>query len=239
MKILKIIFFIFIISVITAVTYYSVVVFRARAYTKNHVLKKIETENFILTKNDLSQRQLEILLAVEDPGFYCHKGIDLSTPGAGITTITQGIVKKLYFEEFRPGIAKIKQSLIARFALDPFVKKDDQITLFINYMYFGSVNGRRADGLAEASLMYYNKPFKRLNEDEYISLIAMIIAPVTFNVHNHPGWNSERSERIKKVISGQYKPMGLMDQYYGELSDEIIESGIAPMSYFKSIYKKE
>lgn len=61
---------------------------------------------------DLDRRQLSILLAMEDPGFYTHKGVDLKTPGAGLTTITQVLVKKLYFKEFKPGLRKIKQILL-------------------------------------------------------------------------------------------------------------------------------
>jgi hypothetical protein len=40
-----------------------------------------------------------------------------------MTTITQSLVKGLYFRHFRPGIRKIRQSLIARFALDGHMSK--------------------------------------------------------------------------------------------------------------------
>ncbi len=30
---------------------------------------------------DLSERQIEILIKAQDPGFYKHDGVDLSTPG--------------------------------------------------------------------------------------------------------------------------------------------------------------
>jgi hypothetical protein len=40
------------------------------------------------------------------------------------------------------------------------------------------------------------------------------------------------------VISGEYKPKGLMDLYYGELNEEEAKSGLAPASYFPEIYKK-
>ena len=76
---------------------------------------------FEIDSHDLSKRQKEILLKVQDPGFYDHSGIDLWTPGAGLTTITQAIVKKLYFNDFKSGIAKIKQSLIARFAVNGLI----------------------------------------------------------------------------------------------------------------------
>lgn len=43
--------------------------------------------------SDLSAWQLDALLKIEDPAFYRHKGVDLKTPGAGLTTITQSLVK--------------------------------------------------------------------------------------------------------------------------------------------------
>ncbi|KPU27133.1 hypothetical protein TR13x_06760 [Caloranaerobacter sp. TR13] len=158
---------------------------------------------------------MDILLKVEDPNFYNHKGIDFKTPGAGITTITQGLVKKFYFENFRPGIAKIKQTLIARFALNPLVSKDDQLKLFINYVYLGKLDGNPIYGFANASERYFGKPFSQLSEEEYISLVAMIIAPNKFNVIKNPEANSNRVERIKLLIRGEYVPKGLMDLYYG------------------------
>lgn len=180
-----------------------------------------------LTTEDMTARQKEILLKVEDPGFYSHKGVDLKTPGAGLTTITQGLVKIMFFDHFRPGFAKLKQTLIARFALDPFVSKQEQLILFVNLVYLG--HGVR--GFADAAEHYFNKAFKNLTEDEYISLVAMIIAPRTFNVKDNPASNRERSQRIKLLVAGKYRPKNLMDQYYGTLTEEE-RKHVAPVSYF-------
>jgi membrane carboxypeptidase/penicillin-binding protein len=219
------------------IAYYAVIVLKARNYTKNVIVKNTITSSHWLDITDLSQRQINILLAVEDPGFYTHNGIDLSTPGAGITTITQGLVKKLYFEQFKPGIAKIRQTLIAVCVLDPIIPKNDQLSLFINIIYLGNVDGEHAIGFGKASQLYYGKSFHSLTEDEYISLVAVIIAPKTFHIKNHPDWNAERVARIKKLITGEYKPRGLMDMYYGILPPEVIKSGLPSFSYFERYYK--
>ena len=45
-----------------------------------------------------------------------------------MTTISQGLVKVLYFPSgFRPGIAKIRQTLIAQYAFDASVSKQEQL----------------------------------------------------------------------------------------------------------------
>jgi membrane peptidoglycan carboxypeptidase len=223
-------------------SYYVYAIQEARKYTQEIIsldLAKAQwrhpngtVKRFEIFSHDLSKRQTEILIKVQDPGFHDHNGIDLSTPGAGITTITQAIVKKLYFDNFKPGIAKIKQSLIAKFVVNELIPKDDQLTLFVNTMYFGNVDGKPTVGLESAANAYYHKPVNKLTEDQYISLIAMLVMPKTFHIIKHPEWNMDRTNRIKALIAGEYKPKGLMDQFYGELPQEVINAGLPPASYF-------
>ncbi|MBS0435827.1 MAG: transglycosylase domain-containing protein [Proteobacteria bacterium] len=218
--------------VLGAVVYFAWIIHSAREYTVSTLLPSYRNTQYSLAISDLSLRQVEILLKVEDPRFFEHSGVDLSTPGAGITTITQALVKHLYFEKFSPSIAKLKQTAIARFALDPLMAKNDQLRLFINTAYFGP----DTNGFAQASQTFFGKPFPQLNEDQYIALVAMLIAPATFDVSRYPERNRERVERIKRVVSGEYVPRGLFDLFYGKL-DKDTQQGIPPLSYFESYYQ--
>ncbi|HCJ66499.1 MAG TPA: glycosyl transferase family 51 [Elusimicrobia bacterium] len=229
-------FLIFIGIVLLISGYYIVIVVKARTETPAIIKKALNKENITLKVENLSQWQLNALLAVEDPNFYKHQGVDLKTPGAGITTITQALVKIYYFDKFKPGFfAKLKQTLIARFALDPLVSKNDQLKLFINNVYLGKARDKQVYGLENAAELYYHKKFRRLTENEYLSIVAMIIAPNNFNILTKPAANAERTKRIKKVVSGEYKPKHLMDIYYG-LLDKETQKGLAPVSYLPSIY---
>jgi membrane carboxypeptidase/penicillin-binding protein len=222
--------------------YYAYSIQQARKYTREIISSDLakaqwRTPNgtikrFEIFSRDLSKRQTMILLKVQDPGFYRHNGIDLLTPGAGLTTITQSIVKKLYFDNFKPGVAKIKQSLIARFVVNDLIPKGDQLTFFINTMYFGNVDGKPIVGLESAANAYYHQSVSKLTEDQYISLIATLVMPNTFHIIEHPEWNMDRTNRIKALIAGEYKPKGLMDQFYGELPQEVVNAGLPPASYF-------
>ena len=58
-----------------------------------------------LSLDEVGQRRLAMLVKIEDPGFWTHRGVDFSTPGAGMTSITQSLVKRFYFERFQPGFA--------------------------------------------------------------------------------------------------------------------------------------
>ncbi len=212
--------------------YYAYQVHQARNFTREVLIPRIHAAQYILQLKDLSPWQQEALLKVEDPSFYHHGGVDFSTPGQGLTTITQGLVKLLYFDKFQPGIAKMRQTLIAAYALDPLVGKDEQLRLFINLVGLGE--GVR--GFAEGARHYFHKDFAQLDEDQYLALVAMIIAPENFSLHRHAERNQERVARIKKLLSGQYQPKGLCDQYYGPL-DPNTQRGLAPFSYFDSYYR--
>lgn len=207
--------------------YSLVVVYQARFYTDEVILSDYKRgkwriyegeERGLRTKvADLSPDRLNWLLKVQDPGFYRHNGIDLSTPGAGLTTITQSIVKKLYFNQFTPGIRKYKQSLIARFVVNEKLKKNEQLEIFINAVYMGSVAGNQLYGLAQSSQVYYGKEVSQLDDDEYLSLVAMLIGSDQFNVLAAPEKNRERMARIKALISGEYEPKELTDLYYDRI----------------------
>lgn len=190
--------------------YYTVEVIKARADTLEIVDSYYKSGRIKITAEDLSQRQLDILLKIEDPDFYNHHGVDFKTPGAGWTTITQGLAKKFYFDNFEQGVMKIKQTLCARFAMDPLVDKETQITLYLNMMYFG--NG--VYGLHDAADYYFGSTVPELSEDEYIALIACLISPNDLNVKDRPRENAQRVQRIRKVLSGTYTPQGLFDITY-------------------------
>jgi len=154
-----------------------------------------------------------MLLAIEDPAFTRHHGVDLATPGAGMTTLTQGLVKLLYFPDgFHQGIAKFRQTIIAQYALDALVSKEDQLLLFLNICYLGNVHGQEVHGYASAARIYFGKEFTALTDDEFLSLVAIHIGPNSLK----PGTaaNSERVQRIKKYLSGQYQPAGVLDVDY-------------------------
>ena len=226
------------IILVLVLIYSAIIVIKARRITPAVTGDIIASAD--ITYKDLSKWQLDALLAVEDPAFFTHNGIDLQTPGAGITTITQGIAKLLYFGQggFKPGLAKYKLMLISALALNSMVSKNDQLTLLLNRAYLGNVGGEQVAGFEQASRVYFRKRFKAITDDEFLQLVAMLIAPNTFNIIKQPDANKERVARIKKVISGEYKPKNLMDVYYGELPADVVKDGLAPASYFPGMYKK-
>lgn len=206
---------ILLVSLIALISYEAFAVIQARSKTKAIFSSALKSENIEIKLNDLSKEKLDSLLSVEDPKFYEHSGFDFKTSGAGVTTITQAMTKYLYFKKFTKGFKKIEQTLIAWLAITPMVSKNDQLTVFINTAYLGSVEGKEVRGFGEASRIYFKKPFNELTETEYLSIVAMLIAPKTFNIKNHSERNLERVELIKKLLKGEYVPTKNSDLFYG------------------------
>ena len=168
-----------------------------------------------LAYDDLSLRRRRMLLRVEDPGFFEHHGIDFSTPGQGMTSITQSLVKRFYFDDFQPGFAKLEQSLIARFVLDPAMTKEAQLTAFLNHTPFGTVRRRRVVGFAEAARSYYRRELAALTDRQFLSLVAMVMAPRQLDPLRNAEANAERVRRIERMLAGQCAPQDLRDVSYG------------------------
>lgn len=189
------------ITLLGLISYELYEVISARQVTKE-IFARFEaaTENGAKGPSALSQERIDILVKVQDPRFWEHTGVDWRFPLA--TTVTQSIVKKLYFENFHPGFPKIKQTLIAYFAVAPLTSKNAQLAAFLD-----------VNGFEGSSLRWFGKPLQSLDDEEFLSLIATNntpkIAPGTKE-------NEERVARIKKYLAGQCERHGLADVWLDE-----------------------
>ncbi|MFP3943673.1 MAG: transglycosylase domain-containing protein [Alphaproteobacteria bacterium] len=189
-----------------------ITVMAARQQTPELVRTAQQAASMKLTLDDLTPNQLRTLLKVQDPTFFEHNGIAF---GDGtMTTITQSLVKQLYFHDFEPGFARIRQTLIARFALDPLVDKDTQLELFLNTTYLGSVEGRDIRGFAGAAQAYFAKFFSELSDEEFLALAAMLPAPNRFHPVRNGNLHARQMDRIRNLVAGRCEKQGLRDAYF-------------------------
>lgn len=158
---------------------------------------------------DLSPEAQRIWLTLEDPAFFEHSGLDFTSPGAGLTTITQSLVKRLYFEDFQPGYAKIAQTLIAMRVVDVQIPKTVQLDAALDLLYFGHQDGTPVIGFDAASMAYYGAQFERLSDAQVAGLVAMLPAPNRLK----PGSaaHSERMSRVFRYLDGRCAPSGWRD----------------------------
>jgi len=142
-----------------------------------------------------------------------------------MTTISQSLVKLLYFPDgFQKGIAKVRQTLIARYVFDALVPKEEQLTLLLNAAYLGHPNSVPVYGFSDAAQTYFHRDFTALSDGEFKSLVAMLAAPDRFV----PGSSAlvERTARINAYLSGVYYPRSVLDTEYdgkvkGTLGEEV------------------
>jgi monofunctional biosynthetic peptidoglycan transglycosylase len=153
-------------------------------------------------------QRIDALIKVQDPDFWSHRGVDAFLP-LTTTTVTQSIVKQLYFAKFQQGFPKIKQTLIARFAVDPLTSKNAQLTAFVNLVGFGEVDGRAVHGFENGAKAWFGKPLAEISEEQFLSLLAMMIRPRDLS----PGSpaNNERVARIEKYLASSCERRGLSD----------------------------
>jgi len=181
------------------IAYYTYAIANARSSTPE-ILKLAESKIAVpIPASDLTQGRLKLLLKVQDENFFEHGGTDFTS--GRITTITQGLVKFLYFDDFKPGLAKIEQSLLASFALDPLASKEKQLFLFLSLAYMGHYEGQEIRGFGQASQIYFGKEFPNISDDEYLSLLVMLAAPNGYNIKLEPQINAEKVSELKRSLN--------------------------------------
>ncbi|QEW06622.1 transglycosylase domain-containing protein [Nitrincola iocasae] len=148
----------------------------------------------------LSKKRQDILVTIQDPTFFEHSGIEWPSP-ITTTTITQSLVKKLFFKKFTKGFKKIEQTLIARFVVNPNISKEIQLTAFMSTVYLGEKDGIQLFGFEQGARSWFNKSLSELDDDEYLSLLAMLPGPNMFKPNTVA--SRERVRRIKQVLNGE------------------------------------
>lgn len=159
----------------------------------------------------LTPRQRALLIRVEDPTFDSNHGIDFTSPGAGMTTLSQALGKRLFFDNFKPGLAKGELIVLTRFALHPMVDRQRILRAFLASAYFGRREGRAVIGFGEAARTVFGRDLAALDEREFLSLVAMLPAPRELDPLDHAAANADRVRRIERMLAGRCKPDGLRD----------------------------
>lgn len=160
---------------------------------------------------EIGSARIAMLLAVEDPSFWDNDGTDYGTNGAGWTTLTQSLAKRLYFDSFTPGVEKLELILIARFALYPMVRKETVLNAFLATAYLGEGQENPVTGFRAGAAHWFGKGLSELSDDEWLSLVAMLIAPNALDPHAHAAENAERVARIKRMLAGDCAPSNWSD----------------------------
>lgn len=160
--------------------------------------------------NSLTPDRLAVLLKVQDPGFYAHSGVDLTTSGAGLTTLTQSLSKRLAFKEFKPGIQKIRQSGYA-IGLDSVLTKEEQIALFLDTVGMGNSRDGWVTGFHKASQTFFGAGPNDITIEQFYALVAVLIAPSRLKLNAPDQVLQERIQRIERLAENNCQPNAFDD----------------------------
>ncbi|MET1414747.1 transglycosylase domain-containing protein [Roseibium sp. HPY-6] len=158
----------------------------------------------------LGNERYRQLLTVQDPAFEAHGGIDMSTPGAGVTTITQSLAKRLGFEDFTPGIGKIRQTGYA-LGLERELTKAQIMALWLDTLEMGRGPDGWVTGFHQMSETVYGSTPDAIEADEYLTLLAVLIAPGRYKLGTDDNALRERTDRIRRLLAGECTPNGNSD----------------------------
>jgi membrane carboxypeptidase/penicillin-binding protein len=182
------------------------------------------------TAPQLSQSQLAILLRIEDPTFFSHRGLSLAD-GQGVATISsavardlflygppldgpKGVLQRVYRAVFdccrKVDLGRDTMALV----LDASASKARQLDLYAAGVYMGRHEGRQLRGLEQGAQAYIGKPLAALDDDEMARLVALIKAPNELHPLRNRQAYERRLARVKAVLAGRCKPNGWLDTSY-------------------------
>ena len=146
----------------------------------------------------------EAVIAVEDPRFYSHSGIDiLATTRAlindikaksfveGGSTITQQLAKNTYFTQEKKIERKIAE-LFMSFKIESELSKEEILELYLNTSYFGE----GCYTVSEASDMYFDKEPEEMDEYESTLLAGIPNAPSVYAPTRNPDLAKQRQRQV-------------------------------------------
>ena len=182
----------------------------------------------------LSPRQLAILLQIEDPTFFSHRGLSLAD-GQGVATISSAVARELFLYDapmtgasgalqrfYRAVFECCKKVDLGRdtmaLVLDASASKQRQLALYAATVYMGRHEGRQVRGLDAAAQSYLGKPLAAASDDETAGLVAMIKAPNDFHPLRNPDAYRLRLARVRAVLAGRCRPEGWLDTTYAHCS---------------------
>jgi monofunctional biosynthetic peptidoglycan transglycosylase len=149
------------------------------------------------------------VISAEDGRFYQHHGIDWDETekvaqesqdkgklGRGASTITQQLVKNLFFTTHRNPVRKAFEYTLAPMA-DSILGKHRVLELYLNVVEWGPAG---VYGIEEGAKYHYHVPASRLDRDESARLAAILPSPRR--------WRPARMDDYSAIILARMEKAG-------------------------------
>ena len=194
-------------------------------------------QNRLYAKYDEMPKKLVYsLVAIEDSGFFEHKGVspeailraifkDIQAGSfvEGGSTLTQQLIKNTYLSNEKKLGRKIKEAVLA-LKIEKALTKEKILEVYLNEIFFG--NGYY--GVRTAANGYFHKDLSQLTLKESAMLAGIPNAPTSLN----PVKYYDKANKRANLVLGRLKSLGWVDeQQYNQAINE------RPIVYKDSLVK--
>ncbi len=172
-------------------------------------------DRLLLAQDEVPQRLVDTLIAVEDRRFYQHFGL---SPKAilralwanlragrtvqGGSTLTQQLAKNMFLTPERTLLRKINEAFMA-LLLELRFSKRAIITAYINEVFILQQNRIAIHGFARASRMLFRRSVDHLDAEHLALLVGMVKGPTRYNPFSHPAAALKRRNLVLDTMLEQ------------------------------------
>lgn len=166
----------------------------------------------VIDKNTIPQNIKQATIAIEDPNFYNHGGVDFRGIvrafgtdilnlkfSQGGSTITQQFIKNAVLTNQKSISRKIKEVILS-LEIEQIYSKDDILGMYLNEIPYGG----NIYGVQEASKMYFGKDAKDITLSEAATLAAVANAPTYYSPYGtHTNELFTRKDKVLELMVKQ------------------------------------
>ena len=168
---------------------------------------KVQIKHRFIPLDSISKNLQHAVIAVEDPSFYFHPGVDIRSIVTAVdanvssgkllyggSTITQQLAKNLFLTGERTWERKVRELGYA-LLMEHDLGKKRILELYLNYAQWG----KDIFGCEAASEAYYGVHCSELNDTQAVNLAAMLVGPCKYKPESE---DSTMVRRRKLITQG-------------------------------------
>lgn len=189
--------------------------------------KRFENKNkpYRWTKiNSVNRDLLYAVVFAEDSRFFEHSGVDSDAlidaifvnikkgkKSLGGSTITQQVVKNLYFTNEKSYLRKLREMALS-FEMERKFSKNEILELYLNIAEFGM----DIYGVDQASRYYFRKTPKQINAGEGAYMALMLPSPRKYQyiIHQNKNPSPEHKRKFRNILRAIYANGYINEQDY-------------------------
>lgn len=168
------------------------------------------------------------LISVEDQRYLDHFGVDFKSLvramvtnirsmrfAQGGSTISQQLVKNLFFTNEKTFSRKIKEMIVSIY-LESLYSKEQILEAYLNEVHWGALEGVKIKGVYAASLFYFNKKPEDITPFEGAILTGLLKGPAFY----HPIKNLNRLKERTMIVYKKLVEEGFLTEDDKQIWDD-------------------